>query len=733
MNTKDQKIKKPEASSKENAYLDKKIVIGDNTFSKVQHKTKEELAKEMTAKKERKIEREQVQKYGKILFLNLKDSADNSIVANNYLFELIKKYIKGKEAYRGLYKIDVVKKDDQGIACKISGANYTHEMRISNEEIMKEKTTTQIKRVKNEQGERIKQPTEYEDKLEDVFTMSKTYYTPEREKKTKIRPGRKEDFLMEIEYGDSVIIDVQNDNIRKIEPNDIIEEIGTYIKKNDSNDIKSKKIQTAMKFFNESKKRLSSEYIKDFMNKLVKDKEIKWGNVKKGALLSKENKEHFAEVLKKFINQQNLYVHKENDIDKSAVKLLLQKFGIKENNRFNEIDHNDEETFKEGIYFDVLGTTNGMKVIEKEIQIPGGKKIIKRKKIISEHTDTSDEAEFKNRPSSTTQMIFTIAKELGVINKEDFPQIERFVNFVNTVDSMDYQISSIDYKNNYQTIFGLYRTMDIQDVFDYFKNPEHNGFEKLPGWYMKQTKTVSKDNSGKKIEKTLKEISENHYQKIEESIKNFEKIKKGGNVLEYNNTKFIVDIEDKTENQIKYGPQTAGYEGYGFFNIKPERGNIYIYSPKKLPPTIEGFSTESNNHFLIINTPTKDDMKNILEKFDTKDLELKKRILDRLEYIQEKKAEPLNEKDITLRCSKILPEITKKDIKIGRTYTGIINNDVQNKIAYVTLDSKETIKGRIKVEDKNELKKYKKGDIVKVKIQEISEEEGKLLTLSLAA
>ena len=44
---------------------------------------------------------------------------------------------------------------------------------------------------------------------------------------------------------------------------------------------------------------------------------------------------------------------------------------------------------------------------------------------------------------------------------------------------MEYQISSIDYKNNYQTLFGLYHAMDIQDIFEYFKNPENNGFEKL--------------------------------------------------------------------------------------------------------------------------------------------------------------------------------------------------------------------------------------------------------------
>jgi uncharacterized OB-fold protein len=63
----------------------------------------------------------------------------------------------------------------------------------------------------------------------------------------------------------------------------------------------------------------------------------------------------------------------------------------------------------------------------------------------------------------------------------------------------------------------------------------------------------------------------------------------------------------------------------------------------------------------------------------------------------------------------------------------VINNHVENKVAYVTLDKAQKIRGRIRVEakDKNELKKYKKGDRIKVKIEQIPEEEGKLVVLSL--
>jgi len=124
-----------------------------------------------------------------VIFLNLKDALDNSIVANNYLFELVKDVIGKDERYYGLYKIDVIRKNEQGIICRIAGANYKNDFMISNEQIMQKKTK--------------------EDKLEEIFTVTKTYYTPQGEKRKETRPGRRKDFLEEIQKDDSVIIDVQ--------------------------------------------------------------------------------------------------------------------------------------------------------------------------------------------------------------------------------------------------------------------------------------------------------------------------------------------------------------------------------------------------------------------------------------------------------------------------------------------------------------------------------------------
>lgn len=714
-------------------YNEKNVTTADYTSTDNLNKTKWELRQALQAKvraehkkiaerpvqeKARKMELEDATKsMGKIkevVFLNLKDTLDNSIVANNYLFELVKKSIQKNKKYHGLYKITIVKKDDRGIACTIVGGNYTNNFFISNENIMEKKSKTSRK-----------SKTVQEDKLEDI---TRIYYTKEGEKREETIPGKKEDYLMELERGDSLIIDVQDGKVRKIHPDNMVEEIGKYIKKNDSDYIKAKKIQTAMKFLNESRDSLGSEYIQDFF-KIIKNKYIKRNKGKQGERPTPEFKKLFGEILKKYLNETNIYLHKDNDIDKSAIKFLLKKFGVRQEKLFREIDHDEGESIHEWTFFDVLSTVNGIKTIKK---ITGKdekwRNIIKTKTIVSEHKDKSNEAMLSNRPGSTTRMVFRIAKELWVIDEKELPQIQNFVNFVNTVDSMDYQISAIDYKNNYHTLFGLYRTMDIEDIFNYFKNPDHTWFEKMPESYMKNIKTINY--YGEKGDKTLQDIGEKHKQRIEKNIMNFEKIKQLGHKMTLKGQKFIVDIQDKVDNQIQDGPQTAGYNGYGFFTIGEERGNIYMYSPKKLPATIQWFSTDG--HFLIINNATQEHIEKLFEEkgFTSENSTLKSKIIQRLRDVKAKNTDPLTSQDITTRC-KMLPMLEKKDLAVGQIYKGVINNHIQNKIAYVTLNQQETVKGIIKVEDRNQLKQYKKGDIINIKVENIPGEEGKLLTLSL--
>jgi hypothetical protein len=102
-----------------------------------------------------------------------------------------------------------------------------------------------------------------------------------------------------------------------------------------------------------------------------------------------------------------------------------------------------------------------------------------------------------------------------------------------------------------------------------------------------------------------------------------------------------------------------------------------------------------------------EDLEKLFEKFTTEDTKLKNNIINRLKTIQNKNAEPATKEEIITRC-KMLPELTKKDFKVGKTYSAVIHDDIQGKIAYLTLDKKGMFKSRVKAQDKNELKKYKK-------------------------
>jgi len=699
---------KSKVSSKDYAYLDKKITSWEGTFAYMQEKR--QAIKETIEKHIPEEQQQNIKKFKKILLLNLKEALDNNIVANRYLFELIKDEIAGDKRYGWLYKIDVIKKDNEQIICEIKGVNHRKIITISNEKIMEKKPK--------------------EDTLEEAFTITKTYYQ-DWIKKERTIPGRKEDFLMEIDRGDSVIINVEWSTITKIDPDNIIDEIKEYTKMKDSNPMKNKKIWTAMTFFNESKERMSSTYIKDFF-KLVREKQAKWNTNKKEDVHTfyEQHKKHFIEVLKRFINKEKSYVHKGSDIDKSALQFLLKKLGIKDDKIFNEIDHADVDSINEGIFFDVGGTVSWIKTVEKVVETnKKGKEIKKRKTIISEHIDDSDEALLTNRPASTTQMIFKICKELWAIKKEDFSQMQRFVNFVNTIDSMEYQVSAIDYPNNYQTLFGLYRYIPMEYIFEYFKNPEKNWFEKLSYKEMENITTGKIDyKTGKK--KTLREVSMEQKNIIDNDIKKFEKIQEKGKEFFYKGTKFIVDLEEKNENKIKNCPQTTGYHGYGYFTIKEGRGNIYMYSPKKLPIMIEWYKTDG--HFLFIDEPTPEIIEKLFNKFDTslQDTSLQEETINHLKKIQDKKhIKNINKEDIDERTEKLLKPLSESELKIGKNYTGIINN-VQGKYIYVNLGNE--IKWMIKLENRQEAKKFQKWNLISVRIEEIDKKKSDEIFLKLS-
>lgn len=124
-----------------------------------------------------------------------------------------------------------------------------------------------------------------------------------------------------------------------------------------------------------------------------------------------------------------------------------------------------------------------------------------------------------------------------------------------------------------------------------------------------------------------------------------------------------------------------------------------MYNPKKLPFMIEGYPTDG--HFLIINNPAKEHIEPILERFICDD-EIKQEILEKIEERYRKKNA---HKIVEERKENLLKPINEKDLKVGKTYTAVINN-VTNKIIYVYLDNEGKIRGLIKFENKEDAKKF---------------------------
>lgn len=91
--------------------------------------------------------------------------------------------------------------------------------------------------------------------------------------------------------------------------------------------------------------------------------------------------------------------------------------------------------------------------------------------------------------------------------------------------------------------------MDIKDIYNYFKNPSHNGFERLSPEYMDHI--VLKNDNG--TTSTLKEFSRGHHERIDKNIENFKKLQQEKKEFTFKSQKYIVDLKGEIED----GAQTA--------------------------------------------------------------------------------------------------------------------------------------------------------------------------------
>ncbi|MEI6672820.1 MAG: hypothetical protein WCL02_05870 [bacterium] len=69
--------------------------------------------------------------------------------------------------------------------------------------------------------------------------------------------------------------------------------------------------------------------------------------------------------------------------------------------------------------------------------------------------------------------------ELDVINPKYADQIKRFVDFVDKADSKHYQFNGKDIEAKNRTLFSLHRDIPIKNIYKYFEDKQHTGFEVL--------------------------------------------------------------------------------------------------------------------------------------------------------------------------------------------------------------------------------------------------------------
>jgi len=145
--------------------------------------------------------------------------------------------------------------------------------------------------------------------------------------------------------------------------------------------------------------------------------------------------------------------------------------------------------------------------------------------ICDHHEDGSMASKLTSRPLSGVQIIFDVFNHLDSFKPEHLPQLERFVKFVNIVDSLDYQVGGVNFDKSAKTLLGLYRNFSPQYIYEYFEDPSHTGFEVFTDEFIANTDVqYSTDKKDDKKTKKLKHFSDRHQENVNANISAFEKL-----------------------------------------------------------------------------------------------------------------------------------------------------------------------------------------------------------------
>ncbi|MBU1757721.1 hypothetical protein KKG31_00800 [Patescibacteria group bacterium] len=95
-------------------YSAKPHTLKDNKESKLSREAEQYFKNKNRKNRQPSKDREKIEDFARnVLFKNFQEALDSSQTSNTYLFELLKKHRVKKELHDGLYKINIIKKNEK--------------------------------------------------------------------------------------------------------------------------------------------------------------------------------------------------------------------------------------------------------------------------------------------------------------------------------------------------------------------------------------------------------------------------------------------------------------------------------------------------------------------------------------------------------------------------------------------------------------------------------------------
>lgn len=287
-------------------------------------------------------------------------------------------------------------------------------------------------------------------------------------------------------------------------------------------------------------------------------------------------------------------VERRSDLDGNSCLKLMELAGIHvDMDKVNFVQQG--ETVESGI---IMDTSERHGVIAEE----DGRRVI-----FDHHSKESD------RSTSATKFVYETLVELGLLDKKQQVDLDKYVEFVTKYDNLDFAPDEkAIYSNYYENLYGLAGKMKVEDVLELIKQGIDPKASLLADYLKKHTYFNPAINGVEPLSEYAKRLKEQMgYGKMET-----EKMEKKGFVLDTGDDRFgkvLIDTmkkigKDKWQNKVNgidsSKQVTAFAKGYGAYVVwSPDEKKFYVYTKNRMDDkSIPGGFSDGKNirgHMLI--------------------------------------------------------------------------------------------------------------------------------------